>query len=344
MIPLGTPAAESGISVVVPTLNDRDGLDQLIRALAQQTRAPDEVVVVDGGSTDGTKELLDAWRAETDVPVKIIVGQSLSIGSARNAGVEAAAHDWIACTDAGCRPVPGWLSAIDAARRDADFVAGVVLIEGRTPFERALALTHYPSPAELHDPGIFVRISHRLFGRGYDPDRVGGAYMAFSKAVWSAVGGFPDELSASEDHAFSSEVVARGFRFARAREAAVRWSPPGSWRGNAGMFVRYSRSDIRVRGRIRHGVRAAVWAAGLLTLLRGGWQARLGVALGAVGYIALPLRRARAVGYPLRQWWRIPLVVALKDVAQIVGALTGIVDAAKARRRGRRRPPGSASA
>ena len=344
MIPLGTPPADSGISVVVPTLNDREGLEQLIHALAQQTRAPDEVVVVDGGSTDGTKELLDAWRAETDVPVKIIVGQSLSIGSARNAGVEAAAHDWIACTDAGCRPVPGWLSAIDAARRDADFVAGVVLIEGRTPFERALALTHYPSPAELEDPGLFVRISHRLFGRGYDPDRVGGAYMAFSKAVWSAVGGFPDELSASEDHAFSSEVVARGFRFARAREAAVRWSPPGSWRGNAGMFVRYSRSDIRVRGRIRHGIRAAVWSAGLLSLLRGGWAGSPRVGLGAASYIALPVRRARAAGYPLRQWWRIPLVVALKDVSQIVGALTGIVDAAKARRRGRRRPPGSASA
>jgi glycosyltransferase involved in cell wall biosynthesis len=329
--PHGTPPADSGISVVVPTLNDRDGLDQLIQALAQQTRAPDEVVVVDGGSTDGTKELLDAWRAETDVPVKIITGQSLSIGSARNAGVEAAAHDWIACTDAGCRPVPGWLSAIDAARHDADFVAGVVLIEGRTPFERALALTHYPSPAELHDPGLFVRISHRLFGRGYDPDRVGGAYMAFSKAVWSAVGGFPDELAASEDHAFSSEVVARGFRFARAREAAVRWSPPGSWRGNAGMFVRYSRSDIRVRGRIRHGIRATVWSAALLTLFRGGWAARLGLGLGVASYIALPVRRARAAGYPLRHWWRIPLVVALKDVAQIVGAVVGVLDAIKAR-------------
>jgi len=46
--PHGTPPADSGISVVVPTLNDRDGLDQLIQALAQQTRAPDEVVVVDG--------------------------------------------------------------------------------------------------------------------------------------------------------------------------------------------------------------------------------------------------------------------------------------------------------
>jgi glycosyltransferase involved in cell wall biosynthesis len=342
--PFGTSPHDHGISVVVPTLNDRDGLDELMRALAEQTRAPEEVVVVDGGSTDGTMELLEAWREKAGVPVKVVNRNGLSIGAARNAGVEAASHGWIACTDAGCRPVPGWLSAIDAARREADFIAGVVLVDGRTPFVRALALTHYPSAGELDNPGLFVRISHRLFGRGYDPDRVGGAYMAFNRAVWSAVGGFPAELSASEDHAFSSEVVARGFRFTRARDAAVRWSPPGTWRGNAGMFLRYSRSDIRVKGRIRHGVRAAVWAAGLLTLLRGGWRTRLGVALGAVGYIALPLRRARAAGYPLRQWWRIPLVVALKDVSQIVGALTGVVDAAKARRRGRRPTSGSASA
>jgi glycosyltransferase involved in cell wall biosynthesis len=323
---------ENGISVVVPTLNDRDGLDQLMHALAAQTRAPDELVVVDGGSTDGTMELLEAWRDKIGAPLKVVNGTSLSIGAARNAGVEAARHDWIACTDAGCRPVPGWLRGIDAARRDADFIAGVVLIEGGTPFERALALTHYPSADELDDPGVFVRLSHRLFGRGYDPERVGGAYMAFSKSVWRAVGGFPSELSASEDHAFSSEVVTQGFRFTRAREAAIRWSPPATWRGNARMFARYSRSDIRVRGRIRHGIRAAVWAAAVVTVIRGGWRARTGLAIGALGYIALPLRRARAAGYPLRQWWRIPLAVALKDLAQIVGALTGLFDALKARR------------
>jgi hypothetical protein len=177
-----------------------------------------------------------------------------------------------------------------------------------------------------------VRISHRLFGRGYDPDGVGGADMAFSKAVWSAVGGFPDELAASEDHVFSSEVVAGGFRFARAREAAVRcgttsatrrtqtvarmpwrirpltltslWSPPGSWRGK--------RRDVPP-----------------LLARRMGRAPRLG--LGVASYIALPVRRARAAGYPLRHWWRIPLVVALKDVAQIVGAVVGVLDAIRAR-------------
>ena len=333
MTPFGTSPDDNGISVVVPTLNDRDGLDELMHALTAQTRAPDELVIVDGGSTDGTMELLEAWRGKVGAPLKVVNGSSLSIGAARNAGVEAAAHDWIACTDAGCRPVPGWLSAIDEARCDADFVAGVVVIEGRTPFERALALTHYPSADELDNPGLLVRISHRLFGRGYDPDRVGGAYMAFSRSVWSAVGGFPSELSASEDHAFSSEVVAQGFCFTRAREAAVRWSPPGTWRGNARMFARYSRNDIRVQGRIRHGIRAAAWTGGLAALFRGRWWTRAALAAGALAYIALPLRRARADGYPFRGWWRIPFLVALKDISQMVGALIGVVDAARTRRR-----------
>jgi glycosyltransferase involved in cell wall biosynthesis len=329
-----TPSPDdNGISVVVPTLNDRDGLDELMHALRAQTRAPDELVVVDGGSTDGSLALLEDWRNKTGVPIKVVTGDSLTIGAARNAGVEAATHEWIACTDAGCQPVPGWLSAIDDARRDADFIAGVVLIDGRTPFERALALTHYPSADELDDPGLLVRISHRFFGRGYEPDRVGGAYMAFSRSVWSAVGGFPSELSASEDHAFSSEVIAQGFRFTRAREAAVRWRPPGTWRGNARMFHRYSRNDIRVRGRIRHGIRAAVWSGGLVTVVRGGWWPRAVLAVGALGYMALPLRRARLAGYPFRQWWRIPLLVALKDISQIVGGLFGLVDAARTRRR-----------
>jgi cellulose synthase/poly-beta-1,6-N-acetylglucosamine synthase-like glycosyltransferase len=325
---------EDGISVVVPTLNDRNGLEELLHALAVQTRAPDEVVVVDGGSTDGTMELLEAWRADSRVPVKVMTGSALSIGAARNAGVQAASHHWIACTDAGCRPVPQWLAVIDAARREADFIAGVVIIDGRTPFERALALTHYPSTEELDDPGLLVRVSHRLFGRGYDPDRVGGAYMAFTKPLWSAVGGFPAGLSASEDHAFSSAVVAQGFRVTRAREAAVRWRPPGSWLGNAAMFLRYSRADIRVKGRARHVIRAAAWAGAVMALLRGGRRARLVFALGATGYIALPLRRARLARFPVRHWWRIPALVAIKDGSQIVGMLAGILDAMRSRRRG----------
>ena len=77
----------------------------------------------------------------------------------------------------------------------------------------------------------------------------------------------------------------------------------------------------------------------LLTVFRGGWAARLGLGLGAASYIALPVRRARAAGYPLRHWWRIPLVVALKDLAQIVGSVVGVLDAIREGPAGADRPP-----
>jgi hypothetical protein len=46
------------------------------------------------------------------------------------------------------------------------------------------------------------------------------------------------------------------------------------------------------------------------------------------------LRRARVAGYQLRHCWRIPVLVAVKDLSQIVGMLVGILDAVRARRRG----------
>ena len=50
------------------------------------------------------------------------------------------------------------------------------------------------------------------------------------------------------------------------------------------------------------------------------------VAAGAIAYIWLPLRRARR-SLPRREWWRIPALVALKDLSQLWGAARGLVDA-----------------
>jgi hypothetical protein len=201
-----------------------------------------------------------------------------------------------------------------------------VIVEGRTPFERVMALTHYPSSDELYRPALLVRLAHALFGRRYDERRVGGAYMAFAKRAWRAAGGFPDRLGYSDDRAFSEAIVAAGFRTARAPGAAVRWRAPETWRATADMFFRYSRGDVRIRGRGRHTVRAFAWGSAAGLILLGGASGRAAVAAGAAGYVALPAWRAHRAGLPLHDWWRIPFAVAVKDLSQIAGAALGLSD------------------
>jgi cellulose synthase/poly-beta-1,6-N-acetylglucosamine synthase-like glycosyltransferase len=317
-----------GISVVVTVRNDREGLRELLPSLATQTEKPDEIVIVDGGSVDGTLDVLQGFRLP-GTPIRTIRAPGANIAAGRNIGVREARHELIACTDAGCRPEPSWLASLHAGLEKADIVGGVFVADGQTEFERIVSLTHYPVPEELDRPSFFVRFSHRLFGRQYLASRAGGRSMGFHRDVWRATGGFPERQYAGEDQAFARSIVDSGFTVALAADAAVRWRPPGTWAANARMFYVYCRGDVRSKGRLRHVLRLVTWTAGPVAALRGRPAARVLIAVGAVAYIALPVRRAKLAGISHKAWWRIPVAVAVKDLAQIAGAAHGALDAAR---------------
>lgn len=319
-----------GISVVSTVRDDRGGLAEMLAALEAQTRPPDEVVIVDGGSSDGTLELLEGWSRQK-LRLRVLSAPATNISGGRNVGIEAAAHEWIACTDAGCRPVPTWLEAIDRARRSADLLTGVFTVDRDTAFERMIAVTHYPDPAELQQRRAVVSLSHRLFGRRFEAKLAGGRSMAFAKTTWRTLGGFPEGVYAGEDQAFSVSLVERGYRAVLLPEASVAWRPPSTWGENARMFFTYCRGDVRSRGRARHAARALAWTAGPALARRGGAAPRLLVLLGAAGYLALPVHRARRSGASPLEWWRIPLLIAVKDLSQVAGAATGLMDTLKGR-------------
>ncbi len=317
-----------GISVVVTVRNDREGLVELLPGLAAQTLKPDEILIVDGGSIDGTLQALDDFSLPgTAIRTEIVAGANIAAG--RNAGVRLARHELIACTDAGCRPDPGWLAALEAALDEADIASGVFVAEGKTEFERIVALTHYPVVEELGQTAALTRLSHRLFGRRFVASPGNGRSIAFHRRVWETVDGFPERQYTGEDLAFARAAADRGFRAALVEDAVVRWRPRGTWAANARMFFRYCRGDIRSKGRWRHFVRLLAWTLGPFGLVRGGWHTRASVISGAAGYIGLPVRRARIEGFTVRSMWRIPLAVAVKDLAQLAGAFAGLLDAAR---------------
>jgi cellulose synthase/poly-beta-1,6-N-acetylglucosamine synthase-like glycosyltransferase len=315
------------MSVVITVRDDAEALGRLLDALAAQTRRPDEVIVVDGGSRDGTVELLARW-ADGPLPLRVEEAPEANIAAGRNAGVRAARHEWIACTDAGCVPDQEWLAALAAAGAGADFVGGVYEVDARTPFERTLAVALYPSVDEIERPSAWVRLWQLTFGRRFAAAQTTGRSMAFTRMVWRAVGGFPERLYAGEDVSFSAAVAASGARTTLAPRALVRWRPRPTWPANVRMYVSYGRGDIRAGRLHRHVLRLVAWTVVSRLAFRPGTGRRVAGAC-AVAYLSLPLRRAQLAGLPRAWWWRIPLVIAMKDLSQIAGAAVGLLDAAR---------------
>jgi len=90
-------------SLVIPVKNEEGSLQRLIKNIEDQTLKPDEVVFVDGGSTDKTLQILENYRNAGQMPFDIINCQAewRSLAAQRNDGIRAVRNDILVLTDAG---------------------------------------------------------------------------------------------------------------------------------------------------------------------------------------------------------------------------------------------------
>jgi cellulose synthase/poly-beta-1,6-N-acetylglucosamine synthase-like glycosyltransferase len=161
------------VAVIVPTYQEAKGIESFLSQFEKQTlpRADYEIIIVDGDSRDGTREL--AAR----VADRVITQTSPGIGGARNDGARIAEANLIATTDADCRLPPDWLEHIVQDFEDPEVVA-VCGPDG--PFDGGLKARFIY---------FFVRGIIRLaalaglFGTG-------GTNSAFRRDAFLAVGGY----------------------------------------------------------------------------------------------------------------------------------------------------------
>lgn len=245
-------------SVIITVRNDRDGIAVTLDSLAQQSRAPNEILVVDGGSTDGTLEQLKA-RTERMSVLRVIHAPGANIARGRNIGTEAARFPIIATTDAGCRLHRDWFAQIVAPFEDekpAEFVAGAYHVEAETLLESVVGLATMRGQLEPFDP------------RTFNPS---ARSVAFTKDLWRRAGGWPEWLRFSEDTHFDETVRSLGARWAFAGDAVVYWRPRGSLRAIAKQFYLYGtgRGHTQINAAsFRYNLRnaAIVLVTGLFTL------------------------------------------------------------------------------
>ncbi len=186
------------VTVTSTVLNEVEDIDGLVSTLAQQSLRP-EVIIVDGGSTDGTWERLQA--AESKYPnVRAIRDESCNlkacpgpIARGRNIGIAAATSDVVACADAGCIYDPEWLARLTEP-----------ILNGRA--EYALG----GSCVDPADQTIWDVASAPFFGLKQRADGTTKSCtarsMAFRKELWQRVGGFPETTFLGEDTAFDLQV------------------------------------------------------------------------------------------------------------------------------------------
>ncbi len=292
-------------------LNAGPFIGEFLDSVRSQIRPPDEVVVVDGGSTDGT------WEALRDAPGIVAISEpGANIATGRNAAIRAATHDVIAVTDADCVLAPDWLERIlTPLERGAAVSAGFYRPLDPSLFEVYASAVSMPEPDELRP--------------GWLPS---SRSIAFQRDAWESAGGYPEWLDVGEDMYFDHRLVGAGIRMELAPDAVtyfrVRPDLPSTWR----RFARYAEGDaIAGMYRERHLLRFAVYALGLAAVAsRRGWV--LGpVAVGAAAYAARPVRRAWRRLPPDRRTERlgaivaVPALMALVDIAKMWGYVTGLV-------------------
>ena len=300
------------VTVVIPVLNEAAALPRLLAALKAQTLRPREVLIADAGSTDGSAAAIERWwRAERweGGDCRVLAVPGAMPGAGRNAGVRAAAHEWIVFLDAGIDPEPTWLERLcDYAQcRNVRAVFGLCRFAADGAFERAVcALSHGQGTAHSVVPASL-----------------------FHRRVFDEIGWFPEHLRAAEDLNWSDRLTARYGPREICADAVVHYAHfPTSWLSalRKWKLAEYSSviAGVRMWRQIPYLIGFPLVYAALLS----------GTVMGAVLFILYvmvrgvvdPVRRSEE-----RRWWGrhagaiviAPPLALLLDGAKMAGILQG---------------------
>jgi cellulose synthase/poly-beta-1,6-N-acetylglucosamine synthase-like glycosyltransferase len=214
-------------AVVIPCFNYGRYLAEAVESVVEQTLRPDEVVIVDDGSTDDTCAVAQRLiAAHADLPMRLISTEhSGSAGATRNVGVAATAAEYVLCLDADDRLDPSFLETCVAAL-------------DRHP-EAAIA---YGDILGFANDGVVQRLAEWDTQRELHVNLVGSASL-FRRAAWEQVGGY-DPLVGHSDWDFWIGCIEQGWVGVRASGAL--WH----YRVHDGLYSRLIDSDQEIRARI----------------------------------------------------------------------------------------------
>ena len=200
-------------TLVTPLRNEMDNISRLWTTIQDQTRTPDEWIIADNGSSDGTCEWLAQHLETSRFPVTVLSLPGKTIAQMMNIAISQARYNVIACCHGGTRIPLDWLGNLLAplqAAPDIDVSGGAWEPYGESRLERWVAGSIY-NDCELADDRTYCPASRSI---------------AFKRSAWDKAGGFPEWLPKfGEDWLFAVRLHAAGCRLKVAPRAIVGWRP-----------------------------------------------------------------------------------------------------------------------
>ncbi len=248
------------VTIVMPCRNEAGFIEACLRCVQEQTYPPDriEILVADGGSTDGTRQALDRLAAE-DSRLRVIDNPQRIQAAGLNHAIRASRGEVIARMDVHADYAPDYLEkCVEVlSRTGADNVGGATRCRAKGRVQRAVCTA-------MRSPLGFGGAAFR------DPDTEGYVDTlfpgAFRREVFDRVGLFDEGAVTNEDAELNQRILQAGGRIYLSREIEVYYYPRDSLTDLTRQYFRYGKGRARTLLKHRRFTRLSP-AVPFLTLL-----------------------------------------------------------------------------
>ena len=194
------------ISMISTVRNEEKNIKKFVNSIVGQTKRPDELIIVDGGSKDKTYEILKEYSKKY-LWIKVYQLGGANIAKGRNFAIKKSHGEIIFTSDCSTIFEKDWIKKIsNGFDKKTDVVFGKYFVKPKTLIEKFL-VSRLPNWDKIN-PNKFLP-SNR--------------HTAFRKIVWKKVGGFPEHIKRADDNWFHEKAHVFGFKYKFVQDASVEW-------------------------------------------------------------------------------------------------------------------------
>jgi len=318
---------EVAASVIVPVLNEKAHIEASLEAmLSQRIDGAIEVLVVDGGSEDGTLEIIERLAAGNH-RIRVLANPRRLIPNALNIGLRHARGNYVVRMDAHAYYPPDYIAvAIERfARGDVDCVSGPQVPHGEDRWSRRVALA---LGTRLGMGGAAFRNANREI-------EVDTAFTGvWRRSRLDALGGWDERWPINEDAELAARIREAGGRYVCVPEMAARYVPRRSLKALALQYWRYGQYRAKTARHHPIGLRRSHVLPPAVTLAlpaaavapRGRSLARAGLLAYACALVAGMIEASRGDGGGSgRDLFWVPAVLGAMHLSWGAGFLYGCI-------------------